>query len=62
MKKYYYFNADSKPDDGVMVYYSNSEDLTDVETEIENDFCLTDLSVFDCKSEATSELMIEETA
>ena len=56
MKEYYYFNEDSKPEDGVMVYSSNSEDLTDVATEIENDFGLTGVSVFDYESEATSEL------
>jgi hypothetical protein len=55
-KEYFYFNVDSKPEDGVMLFNSISSDLDDVATEIEDKFGLTDVSVFDNKSEAISQL------
>lgn len=55
--EYFYFNVDSKPEDGVMVFTSKSDDSSDVATEIETAFGLTDVSVFDDRTEATSELV-----
>ena len=57
LKEYFYFNIDSKPEDGVMLYSGISDDLTDVASEIEDKFGLTDVSVFDDRAEATSELV-----
>jgi hypothetical protein len=56
---YFFFNLDSKPSDGVMIFKSDANDIEQVREEIEDlNMFGEDLSVFDNKAEAEEALLV----